>query len=125
MSGEKILLVDDEKDILEYFGKALKREGFRVLTAENGEDSLVLAKRELPDLIVLDVIMQGMDGGEVAQILRETKETVNIPVIFLSAAVQENNEGIVKRYMYIAKVTPIVQIIAKIKEILRNGRVNG
>lgn len=120
MAGEKILLVDDEIEILEYFAKALRREGFQVLTAENGEVGLSIAKKELPDLVILDVLMPGMDGGEVAQELRENKETANISVIFLSAAVQSDNEGVVKKYTYIAKVTPRDQIINKIKLVLRN-----
>ena len=119
MAFEKILLVDDEKDALEFLGKTLKREGFRVFTAENGEAALVIAKKELPDLVILDVIMEGMDGGEVAQILRENQETADIPVIFLSAAVGVNNEGVVKRYVYISKATPTDQIVSKIKEVLQ------
>lgn len=120
MAGEKILLVDDEPEILEYFAKALKREGFQVLTAGDGEAGLAMAKKELPDLVILDVLMPGMDGGQVAQDLRENKETANISVIFLSAAVQSDNEGVVKKYTYIAKVTPRDQIINKIKLVLRN-----
>ena len=70
----KILLVDDEKDILEFVSYNLKREGFEVLTARNGEDGIELAKAEKPHLILLDVAMPGMDGIETCNAIRENDE---------------------------------------------------
>ena len=62
MKKEKILLVDDEADILEIVGYNLKKEGFEVTTTDNGKDAIKLAKKENPDLIILDVMMPEMDG---------------------------------------------------------------
>ena len=71
----KILLVDDEPDILEFVGYNIKKEGYALLTASNGRDAIQIAKKEIPDLIVLDIMMPG--GGYVAgashdSILEET-----------------------------------------------------
>ena len=67
---KKILLVDDEADILEFLSYNLKKGGYRVYTASNGDDALVLAKEKLPDLIVLDIMMPGKDGVAVCKELR-------------------------------------------------------
>ena len=81
----KILLVDDEKDILEFVSYNLKREGFEVLTARNGEDGIELAKAEKPHLILLDVMMPGMDGIETCNAIRENDELSGVLVAMLTA----------------------------------------
>ena len=73
-SAFKILLVDDEPDILEFLGYNLKKEGYEILTASNGKDAIEIAKKELPHLIVLDVMMPDMDGIETCRVIRETPE---------------------------------------------------
>ena len=74
MDEYKILLVDDEKDILEFLSYNLEKEGFTVFTASNGEKGLELVKEHKPDLIILDVMMPEMDGIEVCQEIRNIKE---------------------------------------------------
>lgn len=81
----KILLVDDEEDILNFLSYNLKKEGYEVYTALNGQDGIELAKKQNPHLIVLDVMMPEMDGIETCRILRENKETSNTLIVFLSA----------------------------------------
>lgn len=81
----KLLLVDDEPDILEFLGYNLKKEGYEVITAQNGARGIELAKKERPDLILLDVMMPGMDGVEVCENLRNSAETKNILIAFLTA----------------------------------------
>jgi len=81
----KLLLVDDEPDILEFLGYNLKKEGYEVFTAQNGAQGIELAKKERPDLILLDVMMPGMDGIEVCDNLRNSAETKNILIAFLTA----------------------------------------
>ena len=81
----KILLVDDEEDILNFLSYNLKKEGYEVYTALNGQDGIELAKKQNPHLIVLDVMMTEMDGIETCRILRENKETSNTLIVFLSA----------------------------------------
>ena len=68
---KNILVVDDEKDVLFMLEKRLTAEGYSVITATNGNDALALAKLHLPDLIILDIVMLGMEGGEVAEKLKE------------------------------------------------------
>lgn len=84
-NGYKILLVDDEEDILEFIGYNLRKEGYTVFTSNNGQEAVELAKKELPQLIILDVMMPGMDGIEVCDVLRNTPETTNSLIAFLTA----------------------------------------
>jgi two-component system alkaline phosphatase synthesis response regulator PhoP len=84
-SNYKILLVDDEPDILEFIGYNLKKEGFTLLTANNGQDGLKIAQAENPHLIVLDVMMPGMDGIETCEELRKVPALKNTLVVFLTA----------------------------------------
>lgn len=83
--ANRILLVDDEEDILNFLSYNLKKEGYEVYTALNGHDGIELAKKHKPDLIVLDVMMPEMDGIETCRILRESKEIGNTLIVFLSA----------------------------------------
>lgn len=81
----KVLLVDDEPDIIEFLGYNLKKEGFDVVTAQDGSAAMAKARAELPDLILLDVMMPGMDGMEVCQLLREDAQLKDVFIVFLTA----------------------------------------
>ncbi len=81
----KILLVDDEPDILEFLSYNLKKEGYVVLTASNGKDAIAIARKEIPHLIVLDVMMSDMDGIETCREIREQKSLKNVLIAFLTA----------------------------------------
>ncbi|MEK6614991.1 MAG: response regulator transcription factor [Bacteroidota bacterium] len=83
--GHKILLVDDEPDILEFLGYNLKREGYNVFTSSNGKEAISIAKKENPELIVLDVMMPEMDGMEVCKELRKIASLKNVTIAFLTA----------------------------------------
>jgi DNA-binding response OmpR family regulator len=85
--SERILIVDDEAEIVSFLEDALADEGYEVLTAFDGEQAVELAKK-LPDLILLDVMMPGRDGYEVCQLLRSA---VNCPILFLSARQSETD----------------------------------
>jgi len=80
-----ILLVDDEPDIIEFLSYNLKKEGFKVYTADNGKDGIKTAKETLPHLIVLDVMMPGMDGVETCQELRKIPALSKTLIMFLTA----------------------------------------
>ena len=82
---ETVLIIDDEEDIREILGYALRKEGFSVHTAENGEKGLQLAEKYLPDIIILDVMMPEMDGIEVCERLRSNPLTANLRICFLTA----------------------------------------
>ncbi len=82
MEQKKILIVDDEEDVLLMLETRFAAEGYSVITADNGEQAIFLANFQKPDLIVLDIQMPDMDGGEVASKLKEDPATCNIPVVF-------------------------------------------
>ncbi|MEY4431977.1 MAG: hypothetical protein RLZZ44_107 [Bacteroidota bacterium] len=81
----KILLVDDEPDILEIVGYNLSQEGYQISTAANGKEAIVKAKSDLPDLIIMDVMMPEMDGIEACEAIRKIPELSNVIITFLTA----------------------------------------
>jgi len=89
MSKPAILVVDDEEDIRELVELNLKREGYSVLTCETGEQALEQAVREMPDLIVLDLMLPGIDGLEVCKRLKAETKTRRIAVVMLTAKGEE------------------------------------
>ena len=88
---KKILLVDDEQDIVEFLKYNLEQEDFEVVVGVNGEDA-ISKLNENPDLIILDIMMPKMDGFETCKKIREKKDFVNTPIIFLTAKSSEANE---------------------------------
>jgi two-component system sensor histidine kinase/response regulator len=91
MEKKKILVVDDEKDLLLILEKGLSAEGYSVITADNGHDGIASARTKHPDLMILDRVLGDIQGEEVATRLRKDPETRNIPVIFLSALLSAPN----------------------------------
>jgi two-component system, OmpR family, alkaline phosphatase synthesis response regulator PhoP len=89
---KKILIADDEPDILEIIQYNLQAEGFEVTTAKNGNEAIEKAKRVLPDLIILDIMMPGKTGMEVCNILRQQPVFKNTLIIFLTALSDESTE---------------------------------
>ena len=89
MAKERILVVDDEEDILELVTYNLAREGYKVTGALSGEDALRKVRSEAFDLIVLDLMLPGMDGLEVAKSLKSDQKTGNIPIVMLTANGEE------------------------------------
>ncbi len=85
MENIKILIVDDEPDILEFLDYNLKKEGYNVFAASNGEQALEIARREMPQLIILDIMMPKMDGVEVCRALRGQEEFNKVLIAFLTA----------------------------------------
>ncbi len=90
--AQKVLLVDDEPDIVELLKYNLEREGYHVITALNGKDALKLARSTRPDLIVLDIMMPGMDGVEVCNQLRQLPEFKNTLITFLTARSEDYSQ---------------------------------
>jgi two-component system, OmpR family, alkaline phosphatase synthesis response regulator PhoP len=84
-SPAKILIVDDEPDIVEFLKYNLKKEGFSVVSAHDGRNALDVANRENPDLIILDIMMPELDGVETCRMLREQKRFQQTPIAFLTA----------------------------------------
>ena len=121
MSAEaKLLVVDDEFNILELLATSLRFAGFEVVTAGNGREALEKAHVENPDLIVLDVMMPGMDGFEVTRRLRENGTTT--PVLFLTAkdATEDKVTGLgAGGDDYVTKPFGLEEVVARIRAILR------
>lgn len=122
---EKILIVEDEKDIVKMLEYNLKKEGFRSICAYDGEYALDLATREHPDLIVLDLMLPGMDGLEVCKTLKKEDKTASIPIIMLTAKTQEADKVIgleLGADDYMTKPFSPRELIARIKAVLRRAK---
>lgn len=92
VKNKTILIADDEPDILEILRYNLQLEGYDVSIAKNGDEAIEKAKKNLPDLIILDMMMPGKNGIEVCNFLRQRSEFKNTLIIFLTALSDENNE---------------------------------
>tara|TARA_B110000503_G_scaffold143693_1_gene247113 strand:+ start:6302 stop:6979 length:678 start_codon:yes stop_codon:yes gene_type:complete len=122
MKNEKILIVDDEADILEIVGYNLKKEGFEVFTAENGKQAIEIAIEEKPSLIILDVMMPEMDGMETCHQMRNIPALKDTLITFLSARGEDYSQiaGFdAGADDYITKPVKPRVLISKVKAILR------
>ncbi|MBI4931551.1 MAG: response regulator transcription factor [Bacteroidetes bacterium] len=122
MSSHKILLVDDEPDILEFLSYNLRKEGYIVFTAENGKDAIPIAKKENPELIVLDVMMPEMDGITVCKELRKISSLKNVMIAFLTARNEDYSQ--IKGFDsgaddYITKPIKPNVFVSRVKALLR------
>ena len=125
MSKGKILIVEDDRDISEMVEYNLREEGYDTISAFNGEDGLRLAKKESPDLIILDIMLPIIDGLEVCGILKKEQITAGIPVLILSAKSQETDKIVgleLGADDYVTKPFSPRELIARIRAILRRGR---
>jgi two-component system alkaline phosphatase synthesis response regulator PhoP len=121
----KILLVDDEPDILEFLGYNLRKEGYRVLTATNGKQAIDIARKEIPHLIVLDVMMPDMDGMETCSRMNELPELEHSIKIFLTARSEDYSQ--IAGFEagaddYIAKPIKPKIFLSKVKALLRRSK---
>ncbi len=124
LSRRKIVVIEDEPDILEVLAYNLNREGFAVLTASRGEDGLRLVHREDPELVLLDLLLPGLDGIEVCRKLKLDPVTRAIPVIMLTAKGEESDIVLglgVGADDYITKPFSPREVIARIRAVLRRG----
>ncbi len=121
-SKQKILVVDDESDIVELISYNLTKEGYQVYTASNGKEAIKIAKEVYPDLIILDVMMPEMDGIEACRIMRSMPEFKQVFMVFLTARSEEYSEiaGFhVGADDYIAKPIKPRALMSRINAILR------
>jgi two-component system, OmpR family, alkaline phosphatase synthesis response regulator PhoP len=124
MSKEKILVVDDEEDIVELLRYNLSREGYKVLCAASGEEGLERARNENPDLIVLDLMLPGIDGLDVARRLKADNATRSMPIVMLTAKGEESDivTGLeLGADDYISKPFSTKVLIARVKAVLRRN----
>ena len=121
---EKILIVEDEKDIIKMLRYNLEKEGFKVIDARDGEDAMDSAVRQQPNLILLDLMLPGMDGLEVCKALKKESKTNPIPIIMLTAKSQESDKVVgleLGADDYITKPFSPRELIARIKAVLRRA----
>lgn len=88
----KVLVVDDDEDILELLEYNLIQEGYTVFKAKNGRDAVAIAKKEIPDIVLLDIMMPDMDGIQACQEMRKDSTLENAHIIFLTARIEEYSE---------------------------------
>ena len=126
MSTQTILVVEDERQIVEIVQDYLKQAGYRVLTAYDGQTALTLARHEYPDLVLLDLMLPGgLDGLQVCQQLRRDPVLGDVPIIMLTARVEETDRLIgleLGADDYITKPFSPREVVARVKAVLRRTR---
>jgi phosphate regulon transcriptional regulator PhoB len=120
-----VLVVDDEKDLVDLIKYHLEKEGLKCLEARDGETALQLAKERIPDLVVLDLMLPGLDGLEICRKLRKDPKTSSIAIIMLTAKAEEVDR-IVGLEMgaddYMVKPFSPRELVARVKAVLRRGQ---
>jgi DNA-binding response OmpR family regulator len=119
--ADMILVVEDEVTTLKLVKMVLKREGYRVATATNGPEALRIADDVIPDLVLLDIVLPGMDGFQVCQYLRRNPRTSTVPVIMFSGLdrpADQRHASEVGGDDYLTKPVKMVELLEKIRAIL-------
>ncbi len=127
-SKAKLLVVEDEQDLQDLIRFNLERNGYRVVCADSGEKALRLVRSELPDLIVLDLMLPGMDGLQFCRTMKEDNESSGVPIIMLTAKSEEADivAGLeLGADDYVTKPFSPRVLLARIKAVLRRGDVAG
>jgi len=124
MNKNKILIIDDEENFCKLVKKNIEQTGeFVVYIATNGEDGIGLVKEINPNLVLLDIIMPGMDGAEVAAQIRDDESIQDTPIVFLTAMVRgdesDTQASFTKGYSLLSKTATVKELIACIKENIR------
>jgi DNA-binding response OmpR family regulator len=122
VKSQRVLVVEDEADLLEAVCYTLKKEGMRPIRAMNGEEALQLVEEERPDLVLLDLMLPGVDGLEVCRRLRSSEKTASIPVIMVTAKAEETDAVIglgVGADDYIRKPFGLKELVARIRAVIR------
>jgi len=122
---EKILVVDDETDILTLLEYNLEKAGFKVISADDGPDAIDITKRERPVLIILDIMLPSMEGTEVCKILRSGDATRHIPIIMLTAKGEEIDRVVgfeLGADDYITKPFSPRELMLRVKAVLKRGQ---
>ena len=125
MSRSRILLVEDEKNIAKVIAYNLEREGYQVVAARDGEEGLAKARKESPDLVILDLMLPKLDGLEVCRQIKADAKTARIPIIMLTAKTQEADRVVgleLGADDYVAKPFSVRELAARVKAVLRRGR---
>lgn len=125
MAGEKILVVDDEEHILELIKFNLENNGYKVISADNGNDALKLARNEVPQLVLLDLMLPGLDGYDVCREIRKDSSISSMPVIMTTAKSEELDKILgleLGADDYITKPFSVRELVARVKAVLRRTK---
>lgn len=118
--AKKILVVDDDPDIVAMLETRLEADGYEVITAFDGAEALIRFREKTPDLVLLDIAMPGMDGVELAQILERSEKARKVPIIFITALwtkeEQERTGAWTSGHIIIAKPFDSKELLATIRE---------
>ena len=116
---KKIMIVDDEDDVRTSVGQFLEASGYKVIKAENGNDCLQKLEQEIPDLVLLDIMMPGMNGWDVAARIKEKPEWNAIPIVFLTAKGDDMSVGIggMASVDYIVKPFDIIDLKQRLEKV--------
>jgi len=123
-SKQTVLVVDDEKDLVDLIAYNLQRNGYHVLTATSGDSALEIASREIPKLILLDLMLPGMSGTEVARRLKADARTATIPIIMLTAKSEETDVVVgltLGADDYVTKPFSMKILLARLNTVLRRS----
>ncbi|MBI2472786.1 MAG: response regulator [Planctomycetes bacterium] len=127
MSKEKILVVDDEQDLVKLIRYHLEKDGYKVLSASNGEDALFLARRERPELVILDLMLPGIDGLEVCKKLKADSELANTAIVMLTAKGEEVDITLGLKLGaddYVTKPFSPKELVARVQAVLRRSKIS-
>lgn len=118
MEKKKVLIVDDEPDVLKLLGERLSKAGYDVIKASSGKEAIDAAVRKSPDLIILDIAMPEMDGSEVASFLRNEPKTKDIPILFLTCLFTKQEEKVCGHMLgqnfFVAKPYDVAELLSEI-----------
>ncbi|MGH4051340.1 MAG: response regulator [Clostridium sp.] len=126
MAEEKILVVDDEEHIQELIKFNLEKSGYKVICTDNGIDAIKIAKEQLPQIMLLDLMLPGMDGLDVCKEIRKDSNMLNMPIIMITAKGEEIDKIIgleLGADDYITKPFSVRELVARIKAILRRSNL--
>lgn len=125
MHKKRVLIIDDEANFCNLIKKNIEHTGeFEVHIATNGDDGITLARNIKPDLILLDLVMPGMDGSDVASVIRNDKDIEDTPIVFLTSMVRKEEanpqENFTRGYALLAKTVTVRELMECIKENVRS-----
>jgi len=115
----KILVVDDEKNILKLYQAELEDEGYTVVTANSGKEGMDVFERENPDIITLDILMPDMDGIQVLRLMKEKRP--DVPIIMLTAYDYRDDFSVWVSDAYVVKSSDLTNLKATIKQLIRKA----
>ena len=127
MEKKRILIVDDEPDVLVLLGERLSKAGYDIIKATSGKDAIDTASKRMPDLIIMDIAMPGMDGSEAASVLRSDPKTKDIPIVFLTCLFTKQEEKVCGHLLgqnfFIAKPYDVNELLGEIEKRVNRPKV--